>query len=151
MCPCCLRQHAPVDASSVPATAFAASADKPFIESGSSGGGVPGEPEPGAAVRPPSTIGRGTALARAAAPVTREQAYILLSDILRDVLGCDPASLDDATPVEEVPGWDSIGQIGVLAAAEIRFGVEIRAVEAERLTRIGEVVDLILKKQPCLP
>jgi acyl carrier protein len=90
-------------------------------------------------------------LARAAAPVTREQAYILLNDILRDVLGCDAVTLDDATPVEQVPGWDSLGQIGVLAAAEIRFGVEIRAAEAERLSSIGELIDLILRKHPHLP
>lgn len=88
---------------------------------------------------------------RKTAPVTREQAYILLNDIVRDVLGCDTLSLGDSTRTADVPGWDSLSQIGVLAAAEIRFGVEIRAAEADRLTSVGELVDLILDKAPRLP
>jgi acyl carrier protein len=50
-----------------------------------------------------------------------------------------------------VPGWDSLAQIGVLAAPEIRFGVEIRAAEADRLSSFGDLVDLILQKRPHLP
>lgn len=90
-------------------------------------------------------MGRRTAL------VTREQAYILLNDIVRDVLGCENLSLGDAVLAQDIPGWDSLIQIGVLAAAEIRFGVEIRAAEADRLARIGDLVDLILNKAPRLP
>ena len=52
---------------------------------------------------------------------------------------------------QDIPGWDSLIQIGVLAAAEIRFGVEIRAAEADRLASIGDLVDLILDKAPRLP
>lgn len=90
-------------------------------------------------------VGRRTAL------LTREQAYILLNDIVRDVLGADAVSLSDFMRVEDIPGWDSLAQIGVLAAAEIRFGVEIRCAEADRLASIGDLVDLILAKAPRLP
>ncbi len=83
-------------------------------------------------------------------PMTREQAYVLLNDIVRDVLGCESVALSDGTRPEEVPGWDSLGQIGVLAAAEIRFGVEIRTAETDRLGSIGDLVDLILDKAPRL-
>ena len=90
-------------------------------------------------------MGRRTAL------VTREQAYILLNDIVRDVLGCENLTLGDAMRAEDIAGWDSLVQIGVLAAAEIRFGVEIRAAEAEAIASIGDLVDLILEKAPRLP
>ena len=90
-------------------------------------------------------------MGRNTAPITREQAYILLDDIVRDVLGGDAPPLSDATRAEDVPGWDSLAQIGVLAAAEIRFGVEIRGTEAAGLARVGELVDLILDKSPHLP
>jgi acyl carrier protein len=88
---------------------------------------------------------------RRAALLTRDQAYILLNDIIRDVLDCETLSLGDAVRAQDIPGWDSVVQIGVLAAAEIRFGIEIRAAEADRLARIGDLVDLILKKAPRLP
>ncbi len=80
------------------------------------------------------------------AEITREQAYILLNDIVRDVLGEEAPPLHDATIVAEVPGWDSLASIGILAAVEIRFGVEIRCAEAERLSRAGDIVDLVLAK-----
>ncbi|MGO8916826.1 MAG: acyl carrier protein [Stellaceae bacterium] len=90
-------------------------------------------------------------MGRKTAPVTREQAYILLNDIVRDVLGSDSLTLADAMQAQDIPGWDSLAQIGVLAAAEIRFGVEIRAAEADRLASFGDLVDLILDKAPRLP
>jgi acyl carrier protein len=83
--------------------------------------------------------------------LTRMQVYVLLNDIVRDVLGCDTPVLEDGTRVEELPGWDSLARIGVLAAAEIRLSVEIRAAEAEPLASIGDLVDLILQKNPHLP
>lgn len=85
------------------------------------------------------------------APLTRDQAYVLLNDIVRDVLDCDGIVLDDVLRVDEVPGWDSLAQVSVLAAAEIRFGIEIRLAEAARLASFGDLVDLILRKSPHLP
>ncbi len=87
------------------------------------------------------------------AEMTREQAYILLNDIVRDVLGEEPPPLHDAVITAEVPGWDSFANISILAAVEIRFGVEIRCAEAERLSRAGDIVDLVLAKlrQPAVP
>jgi acyl carrier protein len=82
--------------------------------------------------------------------LTREQAYVLLNDIVRDELGDESVAVTEATRAADVQGWDSLVQIGVLAAAEIRFGVEIRAAEAERLATVGELVDLILGKGPRL-
>jgi acyl carrier protein len=78
--------------------------------------------------------------------MTREEVYVLLNDIFRDVLADDGVNVGDETTAEDVPGWDSVAQIDVLAAAEVRFGIEIRAAEAERLGSVGDLVDLILEK-----
>ncbi len=88
---------------------------------------------------------------RKTARMNREQAYVLLNDIIQDVIGRDPVALCDAMTAAEVPGWDSLVQISVLAAVEIRFGVEIRSAEADRLATFGDLVDLILEKAPRLP
>lgn len=85
------------------------------------------------------------------ARLSREQAYILLNDIIRDVLSDDTITVGDATCAADVPGWDSLAHIAVLAAAEIRFGVEIRAADVEPLTTVGDLVDVILRKVPRLP
>ncbi len=85
------------------------------------------------------------------ARLSREQAYVLLNDIIRDVLGDDTPLIGDATRAADVPGWDSLAHIAVLAAAEIRFGIEIRAAEVEPLATVGELVDVILRKAPRLP
>lgn len=82
--------------------------------------------------------------------MTREQAFVLLNDIVRDVLAVEALSVDDATRPDSLPGWDKLAEIDVLAAAEIRFGVRIRAAEVERLERMGDLVDLILDKGPPL-
>ncbi len=81
----------------------------------------------------------------------REQAYVLLNDIIQDVIGGDLPSLCDASTAADLPGWDSLFQISLLAAVEIRFGVEIRSAEADRLRTVGQLVDLILDKVPRLP
>lgn len=82
--------------------------------------------------------------------MTRDQAYILLNDIVRDMLGDDVPAVRDETTAADVPGWDSLARINVLAAAEIRFGIEIRCAEADRLVTMGDLVDLILGKAPRL-
>ncbi|MGH7088580.1 MAG: acyl carrier protein [Stellaceae bacterium] len=83
--------------------------------------------------------------------MTREQAFVMLNDIVRDVLESECLTVDEATLPASLPGWDKLAEIDVLAAAEVRFGVRIRAAEAERVRRMGELVDLILAKAPPLP
>jgi acyl carrier protein len=80
--------------------------------------------------------------------MTRDQVYVLLNDIFRDVLADDRVSVGDATTAADVPGWDSLAQIDVLAAAEVRFGIKIGAAEADCLACVGDLVDLILEKTP---
>lgn len=83
--------------------------------------------------------------------MTREQAYILLTDIFHDVLEDDAIVIGDATTAADLPRWDSMTHIELLAAVEVRFGIEIRAAEAEGLGTVGDLVDLILRKSPRMP
>lgn len=82
--------------------------------------------------------------------MTREQVYVLLTDVFRDVLCDDGIVVSDATRPDDLPGCDSLARVEVLAAAEVRFGVEIRAADADRLATVGDLVDLILGKVPSL-
>ncbi len=78
--------------------------------------------------------------------MTREQAYVILTDLFHDVFDDERIVLADALTAADLPGWDSIAQIELLAAAEDRFGIVIRAADAERLATVGDFADLIVGK-----
>lgn len=82
--------------------------------------------------------------------MTREQAYIIINDIVRDVLGDDVPIVIDGTRTSDLQGWDSLVEINLLAAVEIRFGVEIRCSEADEIVTFADLVDLVLEKSPKL-
>ena len=82
--------------------------------------------------------------------MTREQAYIIINDIVRDVLGDDVPIVADGTRTDDLQGWDSLAEINLLAAVEIRFGVEIRCSEADDVVTFADLVELILEKSPKL-
>jgi acyl carrier protein len=82
--------------------------------------------------------------------MTREQAYIIINDIVRDVLGDEVPVVADGTRTGDLQGWDSLVQINLMAAVEIRFGVEIRCCEADEVVTFADLVDLILEKSPKL-
>jgi acyl carrier protein len=78
--------------------------------------------------------------------MTRDEAYVLVSDILRDVLGRDDVPERDGLQPGSLPGWDSLAQVAILAAAEVRCGIRISAAEAERILCLGDLVELVLDK-----
>jgi acyl carrier protein len=83
--------------------------------------------------------------------MTREEAYVLMSDILRDVLARDDVPMRDGLAPGSLPGWDSLAQVSILAAAEVRCGIRISATEAERILCLGDLVALVIEKsQPSL-
>ena len=82
--------------------------------------------------------------------MTREQAYIIINDIVRDVLGDEVPIVAGGTRTGDLQGWDSLVQINLMAAVEIRFGVEIRCSEADEIVTFADLVDLILEKSPKL-
>ncbi len=52
----------------------------------------------------------------------------------------------DETLASEVPGWDSIAHVSVLAAVEKEFGIRFGGLEVMRLKNIGELQKLVSKK-----
>lgn len=78
--------------------------------------------------------------------VTQEQIYAKLTDIFRDVFDNDAITLHPDTTAADVPGWDSLNHINLIAAAEIRFGVKFKTAELESLRNVGQLVDVIASK-----
>jgi acyl carrier protein len=69
-----------------------------------------------------------------------------LQSTIRHHLKLADLDLTEATTADEVPGWDSLSHIEVIAAVEEEFGVRFKALEVIRLKNIGELQALVDKK-----
>jgi acyl carrier protein len=76
-----------------------------------------------------------------------EQADIMsrLQEVFDGVL-LAPVRLRRELTADEVPEWDSLIHISLVAAAEKEFGVRFRTGEVEGTNDIGEFVDLIARR-----
>lgn len=74
----------------------------------------------------------------------------MIADKLKAVifreLGLDEYELTESTLATEVPGWDSLSHIRVLAAVEDAFGVRFKSHEVMRLKNVGELDALVRRK-----
>lgn len=55
-------------------------------------------------------------------------------------------AIEASTLASEVPGWDSLKHVQLLAAVEREFGVRFKTLEVMRLKNIGELDALVHKK-----
>lgn len=74
----------------------------------------------------------------------------MISDRLKQVilkqLRLDDAVLNDDTVAGQVPGWDSLSHIGILAAVEKEFGIRFRSLEVIRFKNVGDLQKAVDKK-----
>lgn len=69
----------------------------------------------------------------------------LKQTILKE-LGLSAWDIRAETLATEVPGWDSLSHVRVLAAVENAFDVRFRSLEVLRLKNVGELQALVDKK-----
>lgn len=69
-----------------------------------------------------------------------------LKTVILSVLKLDDWDLTDTTLAAEVPGWDSLSHINVVAAVEKHFGVRFKNAEVLRLKNIGDLQRLVDSK-----
>jgi len=71
-----------------------------------------------------------------------------LFEIVRQTLfvSDEDVALSDATVAGDVPGWDSLRNIMIIAGVESRFGIRLSAAEIEDLRSLGDLLKLIQQK-----
>ena len=69
-----------------------------------------------------------------------------LKKILLRELKLDDYPLLDTTVAPEVPGWDSLRHVGILAAIEKDYGIRFKTLEIIRFKNVGELQAAIDKK-----
>jgi acyl carrier protein len=54
--------------------------------------------------------------------------------------------IDDETTAAQVPGWDSLGHVALLAAVENEFEIRFRTLDVLRIPNVGALQALVDRK-----
>lgn len=77
--------------------------------------------------------------------MTREEVYVRLNAVFRDVLDDETIELNDQTVADDVDGWDSFEHINLVVAVEEEFSFKIPMGKVVTMKNVGEMVDIILE------
>lgn len=47
---------------------------------------------------------------------------------------------------KEIPGWDSLGTLSLIAALDERFDIQLSEKEIEGLSRVDDIIDILRRK-----
>jgi acyl carrier protein len=61
-------------------------------------------------------------------------------------LQLDDFDLTDSMTAPQVPGWDSLSHVRILAAIEEEYNIKFRSLEVLRLKTIGQLQELVDRK-----
>lgn len=69
-----------------------------------------------------------------------------LTAVIAEQLGLEDLQLTEDTKAWEVPGWDSLMHMRIIAAVEQRFKIRLRGLEVMGLKKIGDLQALVDRK-----
>lgn len=78
--------------------------------------------------------------------MTREDIYIKLTELFREIFDDDSIILEDSTTAKDITGWDSLMHVTLLSEIEEEFDISISMGEKATMKNVGEIVDYISKK-----
>ncbi len=68
--------------------------------------------------------------------------------VARDTFNCDPASIQDGTVADDIPGWDSLSHSIFIMNIEHLFRVEFAPNDVFSFSCIGDLVTALQRLQP---
>ena len=72
-----------------------------------------------------------------------------LTIIFRDVFNDDDLIIHESTTAHDIYGWDSLTHIRLVVTIEKVFALRFSAAEISNLENVGDMVELIVRKQIC--
>jgi len=78
--------------------------------------------------------------------MTREEIFIGVRDIFRDIFDEDDLVIQDATTSDDIEDWDSLNHINLVSAIEKEFSIRFALGELSTLKDVGAMVDLMVEK-----
>jgi acyl carrier protein len=64
--------------------------------------------------------------------------------LIADLFKCDPSDVTDATGPGDIPGWDSLGHVTLMAEVQRQFGKHVPiedAIEVESVADLGRILE----------
>lgn len=77
---------------------------------------------------------------------TQQEIINDLNEIFTDVIDEGDVSLDMVNTANDVDGWDSLNHIQIIYAVEKKYGFKFNLPEIQGLRNVGDLVDMIIKK-----
>lgn len=78
--------------------------------------------------------------------MTKQEIIIKLEEICREVFADDKVCVTENTCSADIEAWDSLEHIHLLMTVEKTFGMKFTMDEAVSMKTIGEMAEMILKK-----
>ena len=78
--------------------------------------------------------------------MSREQVYVKLNEVFRDVFDDEEITVEDATTANDIDGWDSYEHINLIVAVEDAFNIKFSMGKTTGMKNVGEMVDEILRQ-----
>jgi len=78
--------------------------------------------------------------------MNRTEVFAKLQEVF-DAVFLDPVVVTPELSAADVPEWDSLSHISLIIAVEKALAVRFRVGEVEATKNVGELVDLVLKRQ----
>ena len=83
--------------------------------------------------------------------MTQDDIWNRLTNTFRDTFEDDSLTIREQTSAADIPDWDSLRHIELLVAVEQQFRVRFNTGEVAGLKNVGEMVELIARKQRDVP
>jgi acyl carrier protein len=68
---------------------------------------------------------------------------VRVKQVIATLFNVDEASLTPASSTEDIPGWDSMGQLMLILELEQQFEIQIPPERAEKLTSISAIISFL--------
>lgn len=78
--------------------------------------------------------------------MTREEVYGKLNEVFRDIFDDEDITVSDGTTADDIEDWDSLEHINLVVAVEKEFGIKFNMSEVNKMSNVGEMVDIILQR-----
>lgn len=78
--------------------------------------------------------------------MSREEIFLKVQDIFRDVFDDEDLTIRDTTNSDEIDDWDSLEHISLIVSMEKEFSMKFDIKEVNKLENVGEMIDLIKRK-----
>ena len=76
----------------------------------------------------------------------RDEIYVRLNNVFRDVFDNESISVNDKTNSNDIEDWDSLEHINLIVAVENEFRIKFNMKEITTMNNVGDMVDIILSR-----